>query len=409
MAESTVAPGTALRPALGTVPGTGLGEVLTLFRTGEELTRSEVMDRTGLSRSTVNGRLDALLSAGLLVQSAEGAPTRGRPAGRFAFHSERGVLLVADMGATAVRVGLCDLRGDVQAQTSVPIEITDGPQVLLGTVTDLIDGLLEDAGRPASDVLGIGLSVPGPVDFARGQVVSPPIMPGWDGFDIAGWFAGRGFRSPVVVDKDVNAMALGEQRTRHPDVTHLLMLKLGTGVGASVVAEGKVYRGADGAAGDVGHSQLTAAGDAEPPLCRCGNVGCLEAYVGGWALLRDLQAAGKPVRTVDEVVELVLAGDPAGVQLVRQAGRTLGAAIADAVSLFNPRIVVIGGQLARLETLLFAGIREMVYKRSLPLATRQLRIERSELDTGAGLVGLALLLSESIFAPDRVQAMVGRS
>jgi predicted NBD/HSP70 family sugar kinase len=399
-------PPVSLPPSPVAGSSSAVGEILAMFRAEPSLTRAEVMHRTGLSRTTVNQRLDALLSARLIVPAGEGTPTRGRPAGRFAFNEDRGVLLVADLGATGLRAALCDLTGGIHAERQVRIDVTSaGPESILGTIGTLFTALLAERGRGPVDVHGIGVSVPGPVDFARGRVVSPPIMTGWDGFDIPAWFA-PDYGCPVLVDKDVNAMAFGEYRRMYPDVSHLLMLKLGTGVGAGVVVGGELYRGADGAAGDIGHSQLTSPDGADQPLCRCGNLGCVEAYAGGWAITRDLQAAGRDVESVDQAIDLVLAGDPVAVQLTRQAGRVLGAAIAGAVSLFNPRVVVIGGQLVRVEEQLFAGIREMVYRRSLPLATSQLQIHRSRLDVSAGPIGLALLLADSIFAPDRVEHLI---
>jgi predicted NBD/HSP70 family sugar kinase len=234
-------------------------------------------------------------------------------------------------------------------------------------------------------------------------------MSGWDRFDIPGWFAGR-YDCPVLVDKDVNAMAFGEQRSRYPQVRQLLMVKAGTGIGAGMILGGEVYRGADGAAGDIGHIQVTVADADSEPICRCGNTGCVEAYAGGWALVRDLRAAGHDgVVTVDDAVRLIRTGDLAAVRLARRAGRIIGHAIADSVSLVNPRVVVIGGQLARIEEQLFAGIRETVYRRSLPLATRNLQIVPSALGTRSGLVGLALLLADGIFAPERVEALVARA
>jgi predicted NBD/HSP70 family sugar kinase len=268
--------------------------------------------------------------------------------------------------------------------------------------------LLAAAGRAAAQVYGVGVDVPGPVDFDSGQVVSPPIMSGWDRFDIPGWFAAH-YDCPVLVDKDVNAMAFGEQRSAHPQVRQLLMVKAGTGIGAGLILGGEVYRGADGAAGDIGHIQVPVEDADAEPICRCGNTGCVEAYAGGWALVRDLRAAGHDVATVDDAVTLIRTGDVAAVRLARRAGRIIGRAIADSVSLVNPRVIVIGGQLARIEEQLFAGIRELVYRRSLPLATRNLQIVASTLDTRAGLVGLALLLADGIFAPDRIESLLDRA
>jgi predicted NBD/HSP70 family sugar kinase len=387
----------------------GLGEVLALFRAQPTLTRADVMHLTGLSRSTVNQRLDALLAAALVAPSGEGAPTGGRPASRFAFNSERGVLLVADIGATGMRTALCNLRGEVGAGREYAIDVASGPHPVLEAADEMFRELLAAAGRTAADVHGVGIDVPGPVDFDSGQVVSPPIMSGWDRFDIPGWFTGR-YDCPVLVDKDVNAMAFGEQRSVYPHVRQLLMLKVGTGVGAGMIIGGQVYRGADGAAGDIGHIQLTVDDAESEPVCRCGNTGCVEAYAGGWALVRDLRAAGRDdVVTVDDAVNLIRTGDLTAVRLARRAGRIIGHAIADSVSLFNPRVVVIGGQLARIEEQHFAGIRETVYRRSLPLATRNLQIVATTLDQRSGLVGLALLLADGIFAPGRIEALIARS
>lgn len=382
------------------------GELLALLREHSPLTRAEVMRRTGLSRSTVAQRLDALLGAGLVVAAGEEAPGRGRPAGQFAFHRDRGVLLVADVGATAVRAALTDLTGAIRLDRTSPIDVASGPGPVLGLIADYFEQLLTEAGRAADDVYGIGLAVPGPVDFAGGRVVSPPIMSGWDGFDIRARFRPR-FGCPVMVENDVNAMAFGEQRSVHPDTEALLMIKVGTGIGAGLVAGSAVYRGADGAAGDIGHMRVALPGEVEPPLCRCGSRGCVEARAGGWALVRDLRAAGySGVDSVDEAVRLALTGDTTAVRLVRQAGRVLGGAVADAVSLLNPRVVVIGGQLADAEEQLLAGVREMVYRRSLPLATTRLRIVRDALGRRAGLIGTALLVADLVLAPDRVDRLL---
>ena len=394
---------TAVRP--GGPAAAGAGDVLALLRAAGPLTRTEVMARTGLSRSTVNQRLDALLRVSLVVPAgAESAP-RGRPAGQFAFHQDRGVLLVADVGASGLRAAVTDLAGAVRAERTATVDVAEGPAAVLGTVSGLFDALLAEVGRHPGAVHGIGLDVPGPVDFAGGRVVSPPIMTGWDGYDIPGWFRPR-YPCPVLVENDVNAMAFGEQREVHPDTAALLMIKVGTGVGAGLVAGGRVYRGADGAAGDIGHIPVTVPGEAAPPLCRCGNTGCVEARAGGWALIRDLRAAGHDVADVDGVVALVLGGDRTAVPLVRAAGRLLGGAIADAVSLLNPRVVVLGGQLAAAEEQLMAGIREMVYRRSLPLATARLEITRSRLGPRAAVTGTALLIADLVFAPERVDRAV---
>lgn len=388
----------------------GPGELLALLRAGPPLTRAEVMAVSGLSRSTVNQRIDLLLEAGLVVErDPDVVPGRGRgrPAGSFALNAERGVLLVCDIGATAMRAAICDASGEVLRDCSATSDVTAGPAVVLAATEELFADLLAGAGRTADDVLGIALSVPGPVDHEQATVVSPPIMTGWDRFDLRGWFA-RTYACPLLLEKDATAMGWGEYRTHHRDADTMVMLKLGTGVGAGIIAGGRIHRGADGAAGDIGHTQTFEPGENGGPVCRCGNTGCVEARAGGWALLRDLSAAGREVATVDDLVERIRHGDPVAVGLARSAGRVLGIALAEMVSILNPRVIVVGGQLAEAEEQIFAGLREMIYSRSLPLATRQLELHRSRLDERAGSVGLALLLADHLLDPARIDlALLG--
>jgi predicted NBD/HSP70 family sugar kinase len=376
----------------------GPGAILALFRQGQARTRADLVRLTGLARSTITQRLDTLVAAGLLVPDGESASTGGRPPTQFRFNASGGILLIADIGASHLRCAVTDLAGTVLAEEACGLDVATGPHLVLDQVATSFEALLATAGHLPKDVRGVGIAVPGPVEFATGRVVSPPIMTGWDQFDIPGYFADR-YTCPTLVDNDVNAMAFGEQRACWPQHHHMLMIKVGTGVGCGIIANGELYRGAQGAAGDLGHIPYSGEGG---PVCRCGNIGCVEAYAGGWALIRDLRALGHEVSSSSDVVRLIRAGQPDAVRLTRQAGRVLGQAISDAVSFFNPSLVVIGGQLAHADEPLLAGIREVVYRRSLPLATRNLQIITSKLDERAGVTGLALMLGDHIFAPHAI-------
>jgi predicted NBD/HSP70 family sugar kinase len=386
--------------------GGSVGHVLDVIRRAGGLSRAEIIEQTGLSRSTVATRLDTLQAAGL-ISSGQTTAARGRPPSHFHFRNDQGVLLVADAGATGVRTAITDLGGHIRDDRRAALDITIGPENWLRSVSELLDGLLETAGVTADFVRGIGLAVPGPVDFASASVVSPPIMTGWDGFPIRSWFASR-FDCPTLVDNDANAMALGEHHSEFADRDSLVMVKIATGIGAGIIAHGSIYRGADGAAGDIGHIQINPPDDGlsadGPPVCRCGNTGCLEAYAGGWALLRDLRSHGREVSTIPDVVKLIVAGDPLAVNLVRRAGRFIGNTLSDVVSLFNPSVAVIGGELAAGSDYVINGIRQSVYARSLPLATRKLQIVPARLGDRAGTVGLTSMLTDYIFDIRRVDA-----
>ena len=249
---------------------------------------------------------------------------------------------------------------------------------------------------------GIGVGVPGPVAFSRGEPVAPPIMPGWDGFSIPDWFS-KYYDAPVLVDNDVNIMALGEHWTHWRDIEHLLYVKIGTGIGCGIVAGRRIHRGAQGAAGDIGHVRLAGHDDV---VCRCGNIGCLEAVAGGRALAANLTAVGLHAESSREVVALVRAGEPQAIQAVRDAGRYLGEVLAGCVNFFNPGAIVIGGDISEAHQQLLAGVREVIFQRSLPLATGDLRIVPSRLGDRAGAIGAAIMVIEHVLAPEAVDRAI---
>ena len=353
---------------------------------------------SGLARSTVAQRVEALLASGLVYDAGGSVSTGGRPPAVLAFNRNAGVVLTADLGATHARLAVSDLGGTPLAEGAADLDIALGPEAVLDWVTGCFTDMLGELGRSGDDVRGIGVGVPGPVEFDSGRPVNPPIMPGWDDFAIPEWFHGR-FRAPVLVDNDVNIMARGEHRMHWRETQHLLMIKVGTGIGCGIVADGHIHRGARGAAGDIGHIRASSSADV---ICRCGNIGCLEAIAGGKALAEALAAQGVDATHSRDVVRLVRSGHAGAIRMVRDAGRTLGEVLAGTVNFFNPAVIVIGGDIAEAHEHLLAGVREGIFGRSLPLATRDLRIVPSRLGDRAGVIGAATMVIEHVLSPDAV-------
>ena len=362
------------------------------------MTRAELVELTGMGRSTLSQRLDTLESNGLVVAGDSRGSTGGRRPQTIAFNPQAGVVLAADLGATHSRLGITDLAGTVIREEIGEIAIAEGPNPVLGWLEDRFEAMLEAESLSVADVRGVGVGLPGPVEFATGTAVAPPIMPGWDGYGVASRLREK-FGVRVLVDNDVNVMGVGEHWTRWRSSSHLLFVKVGTGIGCGIISEGHLLRGAQGAAGDIGHVRVSGHDDV---LCRCGNYGCLEAVAGGQALASQLQAIGFPARNSRDVVAQVRSGNPEAVALVRQAGRGLGEVLATAVNLFNPNVIVIGGDLAHADDALLASVREVTYQRSTPLSTREIRIVRSQLDDRAGVIGAAIMTIEAIFEPAAV-------
>ncbi|SES42544.1 Sugar kinase of the NBD/HSP70 family, may contain an N-terminal HTH domain [Streptomyces sp. yr375] len=385
------------------------GDLLELVRSGRATTRGALQQATGLSRATVGQRLDRLFRAGWLREGAGGpvdSPLGGRPSITLEFDDAHAVVLAADLDTRHARAAVLTLTGEILAEHGGTLVIEDGPDAVLGELGGWFAELLEKAGHRADEVCGIGLAVPGPVDSETGRVVQPPIMPGWDGYDIRSRLArafaertGEGASArtvPVLVDNDANLMAYGEQRTGHPDCSAFVLVKVSTGIGAGVVVDGSVFRGVDGGAGDIGHIRVGA-----EALCRCGSYGCLAAVASGGAVARRLAESGVPASSGSDVRELLAAGHPGAAALAREAGRRVGDVLATVVTLLNPGVLMIAGDLAG--TAFLTGVRELLYQRALPRSTAHLDVVTSRLGERAALVGAGAMVVEHLYAPERVE------
>ncbi|MET7372196.1 ROK family transcriptional regulator [Micromonospora arida] len=378
----------------------GPRELLRWVATGAAVSRADLSRLSGLSPSTVSQRVEALISQGLLEETGAGRSRGGRRPRQLAVPTGGAVVGAIDLGAHHARVGALDLSGRVVQARTLPVRIEDGPESVLGAllaeVATLVDGdpAASRGGSATGALRGVGIGIPGPVQHATGRIVSPSRMPGWNGFDVAAFCAGR-IDVPVIVDNDANLMALGAHRTAHSELDHAVYIKAGTGIGSGVISSGRLHRGAQGSAGDISHCRVVA--DPAPP-CTCGNAGCLEAVASGAALVTALREQGVPVSDLTGVIRLIDDGDRQATALARQAGRAVGEILAVVVNFFNPQVVAIGGRLADCEPLL-ASMRATLYERCLPLATQTLLIERVAAGQDVGITGAAHLVIDHVVAP----------
>ena len=402
----------AAAPEFAPVPEESVDALITVLdeiRLAGSRSRSEISGHTGLSRSVVSQRVNELIERGLIVEGTTGPSTGGRPPRQLEFRADAGYVLVADIGASSLDVAVTTLDGEILAHRDEPLDIASGPVACLDRADRLFRQLGETTLNLPPRLWGVGVGLPGPVEFRTGLPIAPPIMPGWDGFPVRDFFASR-YEAPVWVDNDVNIYALGEWRSGvaagHDNV---VVIKVGTGIGAGIISDGHLHRGAQGSAGDVGHIQIS-----EDPavVCRCGNIGCLEALAGGAALGRDGEAAARAGRsdhlrvalerhgivTAEDVARAASHGDPVAISLIDQAGRRIGAMLASVVNFFNPSLIVIGGGVALSGDRLLASVRQTVYRRSLPLATRDLLVQRSSLGGLAGVIGASSMVVDQLFS-----------
>jgi predicted NBD/HSP70 family sugar kinase len=372
----------------------------------EAVTRADLVRATGLARSTVAAGLEVLHEAGVICQFGMHTTTgRGRPAEDLGLSSSFGLVLVADLGVRFARLSVHALSEQMLTASEMPLDVADGPEPALATVTEVFKALLARIEHPRPMPLVMVIGLPGPVDAGRGVAVKPPIMPGWDDFPVADTLQAA-FGCPVLCENDVNLRALGEARAIAPDQSPLLYVKISTGIGGGLVTgSGELYHGADGSAGDIGHVRVHGADDV---LCICGNYGCVEAVASAPAILRQLSQAvpsqDDVPATGEELMAALRVNEKTTVRLVRAAASQVGEVVANLVHFFNPARIVVGGGLTIPSDDMLAGIRAVVYQRALPLATRNLVIGYPTLGEWSGTSGGLVLGIEHALTPDALLA-----
>jgi predicted NBD/HSP70 family sugar kinase len=369
--------------------GASPGYLLALIRSGPAWTRQQLLDATGMSRPTLLERLSPLFAAGLLRQAGTTASVGGRPAQLITFDDGRLTVLTFDVGHTHGRVSLTGVHGTELASASCRLDISKSrPETVLRKLTALAGTLM--AGRAGERLIGLGVGLPGPISPVTGLPGTIPVMPGWDTYPVLERLRTH-WDVPMVLENDARALVFGEASLR-PGET-LLGVKWATGIGAGLIDNGHNIAGADGAAGDIGHVKLTAAG----PTCRCGRRGCLAAYASGHALLGQLRPHG--ITTLDQLA--ARAAEPRIGQLLEGAARKVGTVLATLIAMANPRTLVLGGIIGSLP-----GVVEAVARRirdiALDRSTGGLRIVPSRLGERAATVGLVHLVTTRVFAPDAI-------
>ncbi|MEV6103878.1 ROK family protein [Streptomyces sp. NPDC051940] len=364
----------------GTAPPALSTRVLELIASGQATSRTELAEILGAAPSTISLTVGQLLERGIVAEQGTRSSTGGRPRKVLRLGSDDEFALGADLGGRHARIGVVLPGGILAGASNVPFAIADGPEQALTKLAVTLRALAEQRGTQL--LRGVGFSLPGPVDVGAGTVTLPSRMPGWNGFPVAAWLEDH-FQVPAAVDNDANCMAVGEHAARHGEQRQSITVKIGSAIGAGVIVDGRLYRGATGAAGDITHVRIEEAGDR---FCSCGNTGCLETVASGAALVRILRERGADVSSPGDVVRLATEADPEATRAVRQAGKALGTVLSANVNFFNPDAVYLGGILSTLEPFV-AAVRGQLYDGCHPLVTKHLVIERTMLGRDAGLVG----------------------
>jgi len=383
--------------------------IINILRKNDCASRAEITNLTCWSKAKTSQEVTSLIAKGFLVEVGDGASQGGRKPRLLQINSKLGFIVGIDIGATSLEIALADTACNILQRVAEPADVRQSAEEVLGRCRDLIMEMVIKQNIHAEEILGIGVGVPGPVNFKTGMLIAPPLIPDWEEYPIRQFFKQSFTSSIVVVDNDVNIMALGEQSANHAEeIDNFLMIKIGTGIGCGIMANKKIHRGSDGSAGDIGHICV----DKQGPICLCGNRGCLEAMAAGPAIAeRAMEAAqnGKSevlsrmmeenngVLTPEDVNAACREGDGASLEIIRSSGQMIGEVLASLVNFFNPSHIFIGGGIANFGNHLLIAIKRTVLRRSLPLATQNLVINFSHTGADAGILGAITLARDYLF------------
>ena len=370
--------------------------VLDLIRfTPGGISRAGIAKRIGLSRAAVSTLVNDLIETGIVRDAEQRTKTSGRPRTLLEINPEAGYIAGIDIGATHMRVILTNFGASAIVEEEITINIANGPDFCIAQANDLLQRLLAGAGMDLSMLSAVGVGVPGPIDSEAGMVIAPPIMPGWDRFPIRDTLEDL-WKRPVSVNNDAELGALGEWAYgAGRGARDLAYIKVGTGIGAGLLIDGRIYHGSTGSAGEIGHLTMENNG----PLCSCGNRGCLEAFSGGHAIAKQaIETIQKGKRTqlgntlqekitAKDVAAAAQRGDLVAQQIMVEAGEHLGVAIAGLVNIFNPDMIVVGGGVAQIGDLFLEPVRREVTRRSLPAAVNNVRITTAVLGRRSSSLG----------------------
>lgn len=371
---------------------TRAGDLLQLLRSNAAgYSRADLLEFTGMARSTLYERLDALFAAGLVYESTPLRSQRGRPPRALRFDDRNKLVVCIEIGHTHAGIHLLSLGREIVAAARVPVDIRESQEAVAGQAIEVALRLLD--GRQA---VGAGVGLPAPVDPLHRLGLERTVLAHWDLQRLQEAMEAM-LDCPVLLENDARSMAVGE--VRNP-LESLVAVKVSTGIGSGIIVRGALVRGAHGAAGDIGHVRIP---EASGHRCRCGRDGCLAAVASGRALLAAPQLA--KYRTLRQLVD-ACGSDPAVGAAVTEAGRLLGRALAATVSTLNPGRLAIGGLVGVLPDFL-AACRRQILDDAFEPSLVDLEIVPADSRT-ATAVGLCRLVEESLYAPERIEQLLSQ-
>jgi len=373
-----------------------------LLQKSPQTSRSDLMRLTNLSGTTVSSLVNILLDTGFVSETGVGESIGGRRPITIELNPTFRYSMGVDIGASHITCMIVDLKGRLVARLSEPFDVIHHARATMNRVCEMIGQTLEAAHLDLSKIAGLGVSIPAPLDGEKQDRLLAFYMPDWEGMVVLDELRPH-LTIPMFLENDANAGSLAEKWWGVGQQHHsLAFIKLGVGVGAGLIINDEIYRGFAGSAGEIGHTTIESKGR----LCRCGNRGCMESYVGIPGILKDVQSKRATSDTGPLTIESVIAaaknGEPVSAEVIQTAGRYLGIAIANLLNLVNPEIVILNGTIMDAGDLLMREVVASMLERTLPLRAEFTPIVASCLGRDAIAMGAATLVIHNLIQPENV-------
>lgn len=383
-------------------------QIIHFIQDGHNVTRKDVTEFLDLSRSKVRTHLQTLFLSGILEEVEELESTGGRPARMLALKHDFCYVCGIALSATKARISIADFGGNILETVVESINANSDPEPVFEKILAIVENLLLTLSIPAWKLSAFGIGVPAPINSETGRIDSPAILPGWQDFSIHDFIKKRFETVHVRVENDVDILAIGEQAAGVGlSYDNFIVIKIATGIGCGIICKGELYAGVAGYSGHIGHTSIDRTG----PVCYCGNVGCLEKIAAGPAMierallaieadespiLAEIAKRNKGLITTEDIKIAASQGDRTSNNIIVESGKHIGQVLATVVSFFNPGLIIINGGVSMIGPQLLTSIQRTVIDYSLPISTRNLRIQLSEHGSEASHIGSVQLALQQL-------------
>ena len=393
-----------------------ISSVLRLIHTQAPVSRAQLAVLTGLNKSTVSSLVDELLGRGLVHETGMNSTGTGRPATLLEINPFAGHIIGVELGVDFVSVGIADFAGNLlwrRKEEADPIQAQD---VMLAQTLRIVKEAITAGRKKGYRFLGLGLATPGTVDLKEGVLIFAPNLH-WKDVPFRKIFS-EGTKLKVIIENDANAAALGEHLFGGARLTQdFIFVFAGVGIGGGLFLNGKLYRGRNGYAGEIGHSPIMP--NQSQTVCHCGNRGCWETFANQYSIIQRVQARLEVKRnsiipklmadnnaplSIALIKQAADAGDTEAIDSFAEAGRAMGQGFAGLINIFNPEKIILGGPLSLAGDYLLPAIREVIPNHTLPEIDQQAEVVLSTFGPDASLIGaIAIVVNDVLYDPTQVE------